>query len=274
MSGPLPARRPAWSDAFAAGALPALPRVPLLEAITPEWAWGDHRGEGVKVAVIDSGIDAEHPAVGGVQGFLAIDERADGELVYRGAPRRSLRPWHRLRRDRPHAGARLRALQRAGARSLSRRPGQDLRRRAALGDRVRDGHLQREHELGAGGVRGRASRAGRPRLFRHLPLVCAASNRPGPSYPSLSPAVISVAATEETDPERIAFNPRPPVEFGAPGIGVPVAWTGGATVTATGNSFAAPHVAGLVARLLAAHPGLTVFQVKTVLRALASNVRD
>ena len=33
------------------------------------------------------------------------------------------------------------------------------------------------------------------------------------------------------------------------------------------------HISGLAARLLSKHPELTVFQVKTVLRALAANVR-
>jgi subtilisin len=39
----------------------------------------------------------------------------------------------------------------------------------------------------------------------------------------------------------------------------------------TGNSFAAPHVTGLVARMLTEHPHLTPYEVKTVLRAVASN---
>jgi subtilisin family serine protease len=43
------------------------------------------------------------------------------------------------------------------------------------------------------------------------------------------------------------------------------------TIRATGNSFAAPHITGLVARLLSKHPGLTPFQVKTVLHSLATN---
>ena len=38
-----------------------------------------------------------------------------------------------------------------------------------------------------------------------------------------------------------------------------------------GNSFAAPHVAGLVARLLSKHPGLTPYDVKAVLRAVSRN---
>ena len=48
-------------------------------------------------------------------------------------------------------------------------------------------------------------------------------------------------------------------------------WLSGATIVSTGNSFAAPHVTGLVARLLSKHPHLTPYEVKTVLRAVASN---
>jgi len=41
----------------------------------------------------------------------------------------------------------------------------------------------------------------------------------------------------------------------------------------TGNSFSAPHISGLIAKILGKHPGLTPFQVKTILRATARNVR-
>jgi subtilisin family serine protease len=61
------------------------------------------------------------------------------------------------------------------------------------------------------------------------------------------------------------------VEFGAPGIDIEVPWSGGSTIEATGNSFAAPHIAGLVTRILSKHPGLTPFQMKTILHALADN---
>jgi subtilisin family serine protease len=63
------------------------------------------------------------------------------------------------------------------------------------------------------------------------------------------------------------------VEFGAPGIDIPVPWLNGRTIRSTGNSFAAPHVTGLVARLLSKHPHLTPYDVKTVLRAVADNAR-
>jgi subtilisin family serine protease len=52
-----------------------------------------------------------------------------------------------------------------------------------------------------------------------------------------------------------------------------VAWANGGYLITTGNSFAAPHITGLVALIRAKHPELTPFQIKTVLYACASNTR-
>jgi subtilisin family serine protease len=108
--------------------------------------------------------------------------------------------------------------------------------------------------------------------FRNIVLVTAANNVPIASAPSLYAAVVSVAAHEVQDPTLVYCNPNPPVEFGATGIDVRVAWRDGGWLTATGNSFAAPHISGLVARILAKHPGLAVFHVKAILRAVAANL--
>ncbi len=85
--------------------------------------------------------------------------------------------------------------------------------------------------------------------------------------------MISVAAVTTDDPFALVANPHPPVELGARGIDVDVAWSGGSSITATGNSFAAPHVAGMTALVRGKHPGLAPFQVKAVLHALAANAR-
>ncbi len=69
------------------------------------------------------------------------------------------------------------------------------------------------------------------------------------------------------------YNPRPPVEFGAPGIDVEVAWLNQGSCVTTGNSFAAPHISGIIALILAKHPDLTPFHVKTILYACASNIQ-
>src|SRR5581483_4799326 len=50
--------RPAWSNVFTPEAVQPVRPVPPLDDVTPEWAWGGSSGQGVKVAVIDSGIDA------------------------------------------------------------------------------------------------------------------------------------------------------------------------------------------------------------------------
>lgn len=108
-------------------------------------------------------------------------------------------------------------------------------------------------------------------FFRGVVLVCAVNNVPAPTYPSQFAAVISVAANEGLGPFDLDCSPTPPAEFGAPGIDVSVPWQDGTTIRATGNSFAAPHVTGLVARLLSKHPDLTPYEVKTVLRAVSRN---
>ena len=43
--------------------------------MTRRWAYGDLRGTGVRVAVVDSGIDAAHPAVGEIA--ASVDVRVD-----------------------------------------------------------------------------------------------------------------------------------------------------------------------------------------------------
>jgi subtilisin len=107
--------------------------------------------------------------------------------------------------------------------------------------------------------------------FQNLHLVSAANNVLGASYPSLFSSVYSVAAHAIADPWRLYYNPSPPVEFGAWGVDVPIAWKDGGSTVATGNSFAAPHVAGMVARIVSKHPGLTPFEVKAILAAVADN---
>jgi subtilisin family serine protease len=52
-------------------------------------------------------------------------------------------------------------------------------------------------------------------------------------------------------------------------VDVPIAWKDGGSTVATGNSFAAPHIAGLAALIAGKHPRLTPFELKAVLAATA-----
>jgi subtilisin family serine protease len=269
-----PDLRPAWSSAFASEAIRPLDPVPPLDEITPEWAYGGRRGAGVKVAVIDSGIDHEHPAVGGrIGGYVAI---TDGPLGL-------------LHDTEPHGDSYGHGTACAGIiRSFA--PECELYSVKVLGERLTGrgttfaAGLQWAIENGMdvcnvsmGTTRknffGLLHNLADKSYFQRTMLVTAANNMPVPSFPSLYASVISVASHEgANDPYLFYYNPSPPVEFGAPGIDVRVAWAEGGWITATGNSFAAPHVTGIVARILSNHPGLTLFQMKTVLRALSANV--
>jgi subtilisin family serine protease len=107
--------------------------------------------------------------------------------------------------------------------------------------------------------------------FGRCVLVASAHNLPVKSYPWQFSSVLSVGSHKLADPFTFFFNPEPPVEFFGRGVGVPVAWRGGGTMRATGNSFAAPHVAAICALVLSRHPELTSFQLKTVLSLTSSN---
>jgi subtilisin family serine protease len=102
-------------------------------------------------------------------------------------------------------------------------------------------------------------------------LVASAHNMPVESYPWRFASVVSVGSHDEPEALRWYANPNPPVEFFARGVDVDIAWPGGGQMRATGNSFAAPHIAGICALALAAHPDLTPFELKSLLYLTAAN---
>lgn len=266
-------RRPAWSGPLASGVVPTLPAFSALEEVTPDWAWGSSSGAGVKVAVIDSGIDAQHPAVGRpLSGYVTVQRTASG-LTYDPTPHddayghgtacagiiRAIAPECELYSVKVLGTALTGegAIFAAGLRWAIEN-GMDICN-LSLGTTKRDFYAVL-HEL--------ADVA----YFRNVMLVTAANNLPVPSFPSIFASVISVAALDLPDPFSYYINPEPPAELCARGIDVRVPWLQGEYITATGNSFAAPQIAGLAARVLGKHPGLTPFQLKSVLWALAANV--
>jgi len=259
--------RPAWSWQF--DQPKAAPTLRLPTPITRDWAWGDATGAGVRVAVIDSGVDATHPAVGPLAGGVAVD-LVDGRARLVEGPHEDLFGHGTacagiIRRVAPDAelfsvrvlGTSLSGTGAAFLAGLRWALEHDVHVvNLSLSTRRRE-HFAALHEL--------ADRA----YFDNRMLVAAVNNVPGASYPSEFSSVFSVAACAGSDPFALRYNAAPPVEFGAPGIAVDVAWVGGATMTATGNSFAAAHVSGLIARILSKHRAATPFQMKTILHALA-----
>jgi subtilisin len=101
-------------------------------------------------------------------------------------------------------------------------------------------------------------------------VVAAANNLPQPSFPSVfSSSLISVSKSEETDPFHFGFKYGEVIELTAPGVNIRTAWLNGGYRSLTGNSFACPHIVGIIALLLETYPNLTPFQVKSLLYGIA-----
>jgi len=269
---------PAYSQQFTVDALQQMVAVGPIAAFTPEWAWGGSTGQGVRVAVVDSGIEYDHPAVGGqVRGGLIIeyDETAENHVRYD--------PDDQPQDASGHGTACAGIIH-----SLA--PEAELYSVRVLGRNMRGRAIQFaagldwvvENKMDVANLSLSTSRQEYYAMlheitdsayFKNVVLVSAVNNIPEPSYPSLYSSVISCAAHAGHDPLTYYYNPSPPVEFGAPGIDVRVAWKDHQYMISTGNSFAAPHITGIVALIRSKHPELTPFQIKTVLWACAANVR-
>jgi subtilisin len=262
---------PAWSEPFSAARRWELGRPGPFAAVDRAWAFGTGDGAGVTVAIVDSGVEGAHPAVGGAlaasvrvelhgeQTRVVDDEAVDvvghgtacAGIVHALAPAATLLSVRVLGADNRGKGQAFAA---------------GLEWAIDNGASIINLSLSSRSEALFGLFHDLADRA----YFANVLLVCAANNVAVASYPSLFAAVVSVAAHDVRDPDVWFYNPRPPVEFGAYGLDVEVAWKDGGRIVATGNSFAAPHVAGYAARVRAAHPGATPFEIKTILAATAT----
>jgi subtilisin family serine protease len=260
---------PAWSDAF----------VPPREvttgglAITEDWAFGGSDGAGVPVAVVDSGVDLDHPAVGGPTtsgaalsydpetGNVIVEEGVHEDLYGHGTACAAI-----IRSQAPACS--IMSVRVLGERLTGKGPvfAAGLRWALANGARVLNLSLSSSKPAMADLFREVADEAAHGGAV----LVCAMNNIPAATYPSQFASVISVAAAAEN---QLLIADSSPADFGAPGLDVTVAWLNRGFLTVTGNSFAAPWVAGLATRILAAHPELRPYEVKTVLRNVAANAR-
>jgi subtilisin len=273
MADPGEPLRPAWARE---SHVLRIPGVMSLDDLSRDWAWGGSTGKGVRVAVIDSGIDAHHPALDGCvdvddgvtvsvnEENTAVAERARHDDSF-GHGTACAGIIHSIAPD-----ARLTSVKVLGA-GLSGRAAGFLRGLTWAIEQGFDiinlslGTTRRDWALALYELCDQA-------YFQNSLLVTAANNVAHTSFPSLFASVTSVACNMSHDPFRFHFNPDPPTEFLAPGIDVEVCWRDSAYIRSTGNSFAAPHISGIAALIRAKHPELRPFQVKTVLWATASNV--
>jgi subtilisin family serine protease len=262
---------PAWSLPASAGEGIKLPSS-WPERVTRDWAWGGASGAGVRVCVLDSGVELDHPRIGTVQRSVAVTKNGDevtvadddsGDLCGHGtacagiirtlAPECEVTSVRVLGAGYTGSGAVMLA-------GLQWAVDEDFDVVNMSLSTTKKQYVDRLHELADAAY------------FRRTMLIASAHNMPVESFPWRFASVVSVGSHEDDDPYAYYSNPKPPVEFFARGLNVDVPWLGGKTLRCTGNSFATPHIAGLCTLILSKHPDLTPFQLKSVLHLTATNV--
>ncbi len=99
-------------------------------------------------------------------------------------------------------------------------------------------------------------------------VVVAAAGNDGtttPNYPGASPGAISVGSTDSSDRKSSFSNYGSWVAVAAPGSAILSTYPGGRYQTMSGTSMASPYVAGVAALVRSAHPEWSVSQVRSAL---------
>lgn len=244
-------------------------------------------GRGIKVAVIDSGIELSHPWLRGLRliddiafsstpkgeprrlAGLGVDPNGHGTaiawLIRKAAPEAQLGSFRVLGAD---LSSSFRLIESAAMLAIDR--GYNILN-CSFGTLAKIESIQRfkswvDHAY---------------RLGVHVVCPCNNFFFREPEWPGSFPSVISVnmAATQDgdlffrTDPAGYGTRAHL-VEFAARGVNLEVPWQNGTTTRKTGSSFAAAHATGMLARFLSRHPGVKPPVAKSLLQELATPWHD
>ncbi len=246
-----------------------------VDRIDADLAWATTRGAGIKVAVIDTGIDLDHPD---------LKENIKGGY-------NALNPRKSCNDDNGHGThvAGIIAARQNGIGVVGVAPEADLYAVKVLNSRgigfvsdiiegldwcIQNGIQVANMSLGGGGTTSyheaiqKAYQAG-------IVLVAAAGNDGvdnSVNYPAAYPEVIAVSATDSNDVLSSFSSRGPEVELAAPGVEIDSTWNDGYYRTASGTSMATPHVSGAAALVLAAGRANTPDDVRAILQSTADDL--
>jgi membrane-anchored mycosin MYCP len=262
------------------------------ELLKPQRAWPFSTGSGVTVAVVDSGVDVDHPQlrragkvlpgrdfylVGtlpgnfdcvshgtGVAGIIAADQ-ASG-IGFQGiAPGARILPVRVSEREAGQDGQVEVINEQILAKGI----------RYAVDQGARVINLSMAGPRDDAAVRAAVAYAVR----KDVVVVAAAGNRQGnsagvvPSYPAQYPGVLGVGAIDNRGARLQASQYGPYVDLVAPGGSVLTTNRRSGHAYSDGTSFAAPFAAGAAALVRAAYPKMTAAQVIQRLKATATPAR-
>jgi subtilisin family serine protease len=231
------------------------------------------RGRGVRIAVLDSGIEASHPAFAGrpLCEDLAVVEDGHKLKVVPGEGRdlfghgtavagviRQVAPEAEIGSIRvlgESLSART-AIILEGARQAIDRGFHILN--CSLGCGVLEHVLKYKAWVDEAYLRG-----------VHVVAACNNADYGRPEWPAFFTSVFTVNMSRTGGERDVFYKGGHLVEFAARGVDVEVPWIGGGTKKVTGSSFAAPRVTGLLACLLSEYPDLDPLQTKALFHRLA-----
>lgn len=232
----------------------------------------DRTGRGVKVGVLDTGIDSVHPDIGrNVKGGMdaiggtasARDDNGHGTHV--SGTIAALRNGVGVVGVAPDASVySVKVLDSRGSGKLSNLvQGMEW----CVGQQIKVVNLSlsasKDNQTFRDVVQS-ARKAG-------ITMVCAAGNS-GPSpntvgYPAKYIETIAVAAINDDDAVANFSSRGREIAVSAPGVDVLSTWPGRRYRKSSGTSMAAPHVTGAVALMLEADPALTPSEIKSILQS-------
>ena len=246
---------------------------PALDAARSSLLHG--RGRGIRVAVLDSGVEFAHPALtdATVADDVAVIEE-EGQLrtvpggnqdtyghgtavagiIHRLAPEATLGSFRVLG---PHLRSRTMIIREAARLALAR--GYHILN-CSFGCGREDHVLYYKDWIDDAYL-----------LDRHVVAACNNQDYTRREWPGHFPTVITVNFARSEIPEFLRRLRGRLVEFEARGQDIEVPWLGGTQKLVTGSSFAAPHVTGLLARLVSNMPNLSSLTAKSILHALATD---
>ena len=229
-------------------------------------------GEGVRVAVIDSGIEFDHPDLASLKrgddlqvvesGVQAEVKPGDGSdvfghgtaiagIIHRLAPAveigsfRVLDAFNMSKTD----------IVREGVRQAIDRNYQILN--CSFGCGLADHVLRYKSWVDEAYLKG-----------VHIVAACNNDDFRKPEWPGSFPSVITVDFGN-FHPGDVYYRPGNLVEFVANGENIDVPWQGRKRKLISGSSFATPHVTALLARIVSVYPSVPPLQAKALLHQLA-----
>lgn len=230
-------------------------------------------GEGVRVAVIDSGIEADHPRLGKLRlrdsvgfeeedGIVRLVEGGGHDAYGHGTAVAGI-----LHEVAPLAE--VGSFRVIDARSSSR----THLICAGVREALRRGYRVLNCSFGCRGlakfILPHKEWADEAWLQgAHVVAACSNLDSRETEWPSHFASVIGVDLAE-TDSDALFFRPDHLVGYSAKGENVEVAWIGGGVQYQTGTSFAAPRVAGTIARILSVFPGIRPPMMHEILASIA-----